>query len=284
MKQYNNVDLSNYSSMRLTSKGDTFYQPENFDELIELIKELRTNRQDFYIVAKGSNIIFAEHVVKPIISVMSLNSTLTCDNGVIECGCSVTTQKLIRFAQEHELGGIEYLFSLPASMGGCIYMNAGRGKKQNQSIVDYLQEVTYLNLETLTIQTDVVDKSKYSYRTSPYQSKKCIILSAKLALKHQTKEETEQQIKNRIALCNKIQDASKPSCGSVFREGNRFIFHLFKLLGLHSGDACFSKKTPNWISNVGQATATDVRNLIKKMIFVHKLFGVRYKVEIKYFD
>lgn len=62
---------------------------------------------------------------------------------LVKVGCSVRIQTLIRDLQKHSLGGIEYLFSVPTSVGGAVYMNAGRGKSEGLTISDYLVEVEY---------------------------------------------------------------------------------------------------------------------------------------------
>lgn len=270
--------------MKLQSIGEVLYEPESYDELVSLVTNCKKQDLEFYIVAKGSNVVFGEHVRNPIVSLLSLNNNIALENGCINCGCSVKIQKLIRFAQENDMGGIEYLYSLPASVGGCIYMNAGRGKTEDQCISNYLEEVVYLDLEDMVIKTERVDKQLFSYRHSPYQDKSCIILSGRFRFIHQSKDETESLIKKRLERVSQLQDASIPSCGSVFCVGNRMIYHLFKWLGINSGDACFSKKSPNWISNRGKATLSDVKYLIHKMESVHQIFGCKSKVEIKIFE
>ena len=74
--------------------------------------------------------------------------------------------------------------------------------------------------------------------------------------------------------------ADKPSCGSVFCEGNRIVYRL--LMGKRVGGAMYSKKTPDWISNMGNATASDVMALIEKGKKMHKFFLSRCKAEIRY--
>ncbi len=281
MRIEQNIDLRKYSTMHLQSEGNIMYSPESVDELVNLINELNG---DYHLLSAGSNSIFAEHVVKPIINLMNVDESMSFDGEVFTCGCSVRIQKFIQFAKEKGYGGIEFLYSLPASIGGIVYMNAGRGGDQRQSISDYLTEITYLNCDTNEVQTEGVDKSKFGHHISPYQNMNCVILSCKLILKKQSLEETNSLIKKRLDLCKKIQDTSKPNCGSVFSKGNKYIFKLFQLLGTKSGGAKFSKKTSDWIINTGGATATDVKRLVAKMIRAHKFIGADYKVEYKFFD
>ena len=53
------------------------------------------------------------------------------------------------------------------------------------------------------------------------------------------------------------------------------------LRGMRAGGAMFSKKTPNWISNVDNATYEDICKLIKRAKFIHKLFLSRCETEVR---
>lgn len=281
MKIERDLDLRKYSTMHLQSVGDVMFFPESEDELITLINDLNGNYQ---LLSGGSNTIFAEHVYKPIINLMNVNSSMSLSEGVFSCGCSVRIQSFIRYAMDKGYGGIEFLYSLPASMGGIVYMNAGRGGGDRQSISDYLLEVTIYDCDRKEVRTVDVDKSLFAHHVSPFQTMNCIILSCKLKLEQQTQDVTESLIKARLEHCKIIQDSSFPNCGSAFSKGNRVIFKLFQLLGVRSGDAMFSRKTSDWISNTGNATATDVKKLLNRMKRAHKLVGAKCVVEYKFFD
>lgn len=199
---------------------------------------------------------------------------------LVKVGCSVRIQTLIRDLQKHSLGGIEYLFSVPTSVGGAVYMNAGRGKSEGLTISDYLVEVEYYSPTEEKFLTYKKKPDDFSHRHSPFQDLDAIIVSATFKFKEQDKVATEALIKERMEHSKKYLSADKPSCGSVFCEGNRIVYRL--LMGKRVGGAMYSKKTPDWISNMGNATASDVMALIEKGKRLHKLFFSHCKVEIRY--
>lgn len=281
MKIIENCDLHPYNTMRLHSVVDEVYFPESREELTELIKGFRQKGQKYAVFSGGSNIIFAEQVKTPLVCLMSLDKGIDyLEYGRVKVGCSVRIQTLIRDLQKHGMGGIEYLFSVPTSVGGAVYMNAGRGKSIGVTISDYLEEVEYyspLDDEFRTYQKNTVE---FSHRHSPFQETEAVIVSATFRFPMQDREETERKIQERMDHSKKHLSADKPSCGSVFCEGNRFVYRL--LMGKRVGGAMYSKKTPDWISNTGDATASDVMALIEKGKRLHKLFFSHCKVEIRY--
>ena len=283
MKIIENCDLYQYNTMRLHSVADVVYFPESREELVHIIRELKQKGQKYCVFSGGSNIIFAEHVNTPLICLMSLDNDISFfADGRVKVGCSVRVQTLIRDLQKHGMGGIEYLFSVPSSVGGAVYMNAGRGKDIGLAISDYLEEVDYYSPKENEFYKYTKKEGDFTYRHSPFQDMDAIIVSALFRFKEQDAEATEARIKERMAHSKKHLSADKPSCGTVFCEGNRVLYRL--LMGKRVGGAMYSKKTPDWISNMGNATASDVMSLIEKGVKWHHWIGSKFRVEIKYVD
>ena len=120
-------------------------------------------------------------------------------------------------------GGIEYLFSVPSSVGGAVYMNAGRGKSEKKTISDYLVSVEYFSPINSEFRTYDMNVEEFSHRHSPFQETEDVIVSATFKFKEQDAETTETLIKERMEHSKRYLSAEKPSCGSVFCEGNRLM-------------------------------------------------------------
>lgn len=283
MKTKKSFDLFQYNTMRLHSVADSVFFPESREELINLIRDFKKIGRPYYIFSGGSNVIFAEKVITPLINLMEVDKGIDYLEGdLIKVGCSVRIQTLIRDLQKHGIGGIEYLFSVPTSVGGAIYMNAGRGKDIGLAISDYLEEVEYYSPKENKLLKYIKRNGDFTYRHSPFQEMDAIIVSATFRFKKQDAEVTETRIKERMEHSKKHLSADKPSCGTVFCEGNPVVYRL--LMGKRIGGAMYSKKTPDWISNMGNATASDVMALIEKGEKLHRLFLSKFRVEIKYID
>lgn len=276
MRVEQHFDLYSHNTMKLHSIAERVYFPESCSELRYIIDKY----PDAILLAAGSNVILPAQLQRTVVSLMSLDNSLeVTEDGCVNVGCSVRIQKLIRFLQEHNMGGIEYLYSIPASVGGLVYMNGGRGKSMNMAISDFLESVEYLDLNDMEIKTYTAERSDFSYRHSPFQDMNVIILSATFKFKGQEPEVTEQLIKERLDYSKKYLSADKPSCGTAFCKGNKYIFRLMR--GMRVGGAMFSKKTSNWISNVDNATYEDVCKLIKRAQKIHKLFFGSCEPEIR---
>lgn len=276
MRVFTGIDLYKNNTMRLHCVADVVYCPENREELRSCIMKT----PEAVLLAAGSNLLLPANLRTPVISLLSIDNTLNVlDDGRVVVGCSVRIQELIRYLQKHNLGGIEYLYSVPASVGGLVYMNGGRGREWNMSISDYLNTVDYLDLDDMKIHTYEARKSDFTYRHSPFQEKKTVILSSTFSFRKQNADVTESLIRERLEYSKKYLSADKPSCGTVFCNGNRYIFRLLR--GMRIGGAMFSRKTSNWISNVDNATYEDICKLIKRTQTIHRLCCSSCQPEIK---
>ena len=271
MRIDHSIDLHLHNTMRLHSIADVVYYPETYEDLLELVKRVTPG---CLFIAAGSNLLLPPQLHRPVVSLMNLNEKMVLLNDG-----RVYVQKLVRFLQKNSLGGIEYLYSVPASIGGLVFMNGGRGKSMNMAISDYLESVEYLDLSDMGIKTYKADRSDFTYRHSPFQDMNVIILSATFRFKNQEAEVTENLIKARLDYSKRYLSADKPSCGSVFKRGNRLVYRLLR--GMRCGGTMFSKKTSNWISNVDNASYDDICKLIKRAQFIHKLFLSHCELEVK---
>lgn len=277
MIKYIDYDLYKFNTMRLHCIAKEYYEPESIDELLALTKELNSKHIHYYILGGGSNILMPESV-ECVISIHSFDKSIKIESGIVRSGTSVRIQTLIRKLQQNELGGIEYLYSLPCLIGGAVYMNAGRGGLHGDSIGNYVQSVMYLDTETSEIYTIPAEECCFAHRSSVFQHRKWIILSVEFKFEYKAPEDVEKAVKDRLDHCKKVQDANKPNCGSVFSQYNFRIMSLLK--GLRHGGAAYSSKTTNWITNVNNATYKDILCLIRFGQFIHKILFQAIKTEI----
>ena len=156
-------------------------------------------------------------------------------------------------------------------------MNAGAyGKEMKDIVID----AKILNEEG-KIETLKNEELKFEYRNSIISQKNIIVLETRLKLKkgesQEIKSKMDEYAKSRIEY---------PSAGSTFKRGKDFITAKLideaGLKGYQIGGAQVSEKHAGFIINKGDATATDILNLIeyvKKEI--HKKFDKNIELEVQ---
>lgn len=230
MKQYSDYDLYRFNTMHLHCIAKLVFSPETEEELSELLLSFKKKNRSFHIISACSNIVLPPKISIPVIVLTTFNKVFNIENRVIEVGASVRIQHLIRQAQKYNLGGIEYLFSVPCTVGGATVMNAGRGSG-NRSIGNYIERVRCLNLISGDIEILNHDECKFEYRNSIFLHGDRIVLSTFLKLEENYTIENDINERKEFAL--KYLDDRRPSCGSIFKIYNDRIMR--KLMGLRVG-------------------------------------------------
>ena len=164
------------------------------------------------------------------------------------------------------LSGLEFATGIPGTVGGAVFMNAGAYKTDMGYIVSSIRVLTP-DLEVKELFNSDLD---FHYRTSFLQNNPdYICLDANLVLKRGDKKEIMDLIESRKQRRLLTQPLEFPSAGSVFRNPpDDFAGRLIEecnLKGYRIGGALVSPKHANFIVNVDNAKAQDIRDLIFKV-------------------
>jgi len=200
-------------------------------------------------------------------------------DGSFYCGASVRLQKLIQYTNEHGYGGIEYLMSVPGMVGGAVVMNAGRGRKHNQTISDYVVEVEIW--QDGEVRKLSKGECQFSHRNSIFKHQNMVILGVVFQFLPEQKEILEEKRKARIEYSKNLQDNSKYNFGSVFCNCNNVAMRMIKRFQLcKKGEIAFSKKTSNWLLNQGDGSFQDAIKVLNKAERLNRLFGTNAEKEV----
>lgn len=279
MKVEEHISLKAYTTIKIGGTAKRFYKVENLEDIKEVI---RTVGDNYLILANGSNLLINDkREFDNVIYMNSYKKVMEYEDDIIEVSSSVKVQELINYINKNGQGGIEYLYSVPATVGGAIFMNAGRGKAYNKAISDYIVNVKILDGDEVRVLNK--EECKFGYRKSIFQDKKYIILSAKFRFDKVSKEDSTDLKKERVEYSKKYLDSTNKSAGSVFKVNHPKIMNLLKKIGLGwKNGASYSKKTSNWINNNGNGTYTQVKTLVFTAKMLHKIF--MKEIELEYIE
>ncbi len=271
-----NVSLKNYNTYKVESKAKYLISVNNIDALINILRVLKEQNIEYFILGAGSNVILDDYFLGAIIKLDGLNYIEINDLEVL-VGAGTMMGTLTKKTVNNNLTGLEWAINIPGTVGGSINNNAGA---YNSEIFDNL-----ISLKVLTKNFEVKEVSKtdleISYRTSNIKELGFIVLEARFKLEKGNKAVSEKIIKDRCERRLKSQPLEFPSAGSVFR--NPINDHAGRLIeeaglkGIKIGGAEISEKHANFIVNTGNATSNDIKNLIE---LVHKEIKNKYGIDL----
>ena len=280
-----NVNLSNYSWFNLGGNAEYFYKAKDKNQLIEFLYEAKRKKLKTTILGAGSNILFRDKGVKGV--VIKLGNDFSYSNllekNIVVAGAATLDRKVANFAKENSLENLEFLSCIPGSIGGAVIMNSGCYEHDISKVLLSVQAVDKNNLSEIEIKKEDI---KFSYRGTNLPED-LIIISAKFQCSIGKKEEIEKKQSDFIKKKKLSQPSQIKTCGSTFKNVSKKIkaWMLIKQSGCENykeGDAIISEKHCNFFVNNGNAKASDIEKLIKKVKKkVHEKTGVNLELEIK---
>tara|TARA_B100000945_G_scaffold315352_1_gene314408 strand:+ start:304 stop:1167 length:864 start_codon:yes stop_codon:yes gene_type:complete len=280
---YENEKLSKYNWFNLGGSARIFFKPNSQINLKNFLENYVSEKKNIYILGAGSNTLFRDSGFDGVIIKLgkSFAYTKLLNGNKIEVGAATLDKTVSEFASENSISGLEFLSCIPGSIGGAIRMNSG--------CYGYDISKVFLSLKAMNLQGELKsfnkEEIKFIYRGTNL-AEDLIILSVVL----QGESGKKNNIKDKqISLINKKKE-SQPSkvktCGSTFKNPkNKKAWELIKLsncTNLVVGGASISPKHSNFFLNNGNATSSDIENLIekvKKQVFLKT--GTKLELEIK---
>ena len=280
-------DLLSYNTLRVSSVADDVYFPSTADEFILLL----ANLDNPLVIGKGSNILLSSFGIKrPVIITKHLNK-VDIEPPFFDVETGVPTAKISEMALELKLHGFEFLYALPASLGGAACMNAGAN---SQAISDYFISAKVYDSTEDTVKTFLKDNMHFSYRNSSLKNQdRYFLLSAKFELlKADDYDSIENLMKENVENRKAFQPSLKdPNIGCVFenpvKDGVSYsagqLLDQCNLKSCPIGGAMVYFKHANFIVNFNNATSTDYLNLMKEMQDrVFEKFQIKLRPEVVY--
>lgn len=273
-----NEMMKNHTTMKVGGKADLFLLPEDEHSLIYAVNLASKSKIPFYVVGGGSNLIFDDGGFRGIVvctKVLSGLDVSSSENEIfLKCGAGEKSSDMSEFCTKNLLGGFESFAGLPGSVGGAVFMNA---RCYGDEFSNHVKNVRYLDLEDLKVKNYDFGRNDWSYKKSPFQDGKKIILSVVLCgIKKLEKGSDEAKKSEETAQKNLENRRSKghfdfPSAGSVFKNNHGFgkpsgaIIDECGLKGLQIGGAQVAPWHGNFIINKRNATASDIKNLVQEI-------------------
>ncbi len=274
-----NEKISNYTTYRVGGKARAICYPKGEQELIELVKLLKERKIKYFTLGNGSNVLFSDDLYDGIIIKLDNFNKIIIDGNTITVGAGYPLVKLSNDAMRNSLIGLEFASGIPGTVGGAVFMNAGAYGEEMSKIVESVRVLT----SDLEIKEFTNKEMKFSYRTSVLQEHlDYICIGATLKLESGNSEEIEKIMCERREQRRATQPLNLPSAGSVFRnpEG-MFAGKMIDEMGLKGytiGRAMISDKHANFIVNMGNAKATDIKRIID---LVKQKALIKYNVKLR---
>ena len=254
--------MSRHTSWRVGGPAEMFFVPAGLDDLAFFLHELDPQTPVFWL-GVGSNLLVRDGGIPGVvIAAARILRKLEREGPYrVRAGSGLPCTQLARQCIRWGLGPSEFFAGIPGTVGGALTMNAGAHGGETWERVESVRTID----RSGEIHERAPGEYSVGYRSVTGPTNEWFIealfrfepgVSA-------NKAELEAMLERRKAT----QPLGQPSCGSVFRNppGDHAarLIEAAGLKGYAIGGAIVSRKHANFIINTGDATATDIEELIE---------------------
>ncbi len=279
-----NISLAPYTSARIGGPADVLITASSSDELAEIVSTLWEQGLSFFMLGGGSNVLVSDKGVRGV-TVLNRAKMIRFENGSqpkVWAEAGVIFSNLANRCASKGLSGLEWAATVPGTVGGAVYGNAGAFGGDVSGNLIWAEILTEAGRAQWP-----VEKMEYSYRTSVLKNSemKAVVLSAELSLKIATKEKVTVKIEQ-FSERRKSTQPPGASMGSMFKNPTGdYAGRLIEAAGLKGtriGNAEISSVHGNFFVNHGQTKASDIRALIElAQKAVADKFSVKLELEVE---
>jgi UDP-N-acetylmuramate dehydrogenase len=269
------VALAPLTTWKIGGPAELYAAPETVAGLREAIVWGQERGLPLWILGRGSNVLIDDNGLPGLTLCLRHlqlpEATVTYSKGeessFLTVPAGISLPRLAKLVAKAGYTGYEFYIGIPGTVGGAVVMNAGFGPGDERQTANRCIAVAVLDAqgrETWQEYTHFQPR----YRWTSLQEGNKVVTAARFALNTPApSERIRRETAEHLAMRKRMQPLTRPTAGSVFKgtaEGvpaGRLIDEC-GLKGLQVGGAMVSHKHANWIENLGDARAADVRELV----------------------
>jgi UDP-N-acetylmuramate dehydrogenase len=274
--------LSFHTSLRIGGPADIFIVPQDVEDIRLALGFADREQLPVEVIGGGNNLLVKDRGIRGV--VLRLEGCLgraEFHGEEAVAGAGVSLSALIREAAALNLGGLECLIGIPATIGGAVAMNAGT---PDGWIGDFISAVYFLHPDgTLGEFKPTAGAFAYRMFASPPGA---VLIGARLQLHRRPHLEIQKELKQRLKQKKAAQPLALASAGCVWKnpQGDTAgrLIEKVGLKGKRLNGAEISAKHANFIVNRGGAAAAHVLTLMeitRERVQTH--FGLTLEPEIR---
>ena len=236
-----------------------------------------------FILGGGTNVIARDEGYEGVIFSASRLKEIAVSGASVTAAAGVPVTSLALAAQKNSLAGAEFLYGIPGTVGGAVFMNAGAYGGETKDILFSVKAVSPEG----EIREFSAEECDLSYRHSAFSENRYFLLSAVFSLQPGEKGLIREKMDDLMRRRKEKQPLEYPSAGSTFKrcEG-RFTAQVIDQLGLKGlrvGGAMVSEKHAGFVINYDNAASADIFAVIdrvKKIVWEKEKLPIECEIRV----
>lgn len=263
-------------------QAEWLFEPKNVADLQCFLRELDATTP-VMALGLGSNLIVRDGGVAGVVVRLgkAFAKVEKLDELTLDCGAGASGILVSSTARDNGIAGLEFLRSIPGTVGGFVRMNGGAyGGEVKDILVDC--DIVTRNGELRTL---AVDDLQYRYRHSELPDG-AIVVAARFRGRPGEPDAIQAEMDRISASREASQPLRSKTGGSTFKNPEGLI--AWQLVdeagcrGLKIGGAQVSEKHTNFLINTGDASSADIEALgeeVRRRVFAKSGIDLHWEIQ-----
>ena len=255
--------MSRHTTLGVGGEAQYWIEPHTFEAMQAVVNFFKDRNLPVQIVGRGSNLVVRNGGIRGAVihPASGIFEKLELQGNHIVAGAGVKLKKLASFAASHGISGFEWMDGIPGCVGGSLRMNAGCMGGDMWSV---FRSATALTEDGELVEFEKDHMKGAQYRLIP-EFDTNMVMQATFAGTPANAQAIGAATDEFRARRSSSQP-KEPSAGCTFVNPDEIpagkLIEELGLKGYAIGGAKVSEKHANFIVNTGNASATDVTQLI----------------------
>jgi UDP-N-acetylmuramate dehydrogenase len=273
------VPLAPMTTLRVGGAADRLATPATIDDLVAALRLARDAGVPAGVLGKGSDIVVADSGIRGLV-IRNRADGIAIDGTRVRVDAGAAMAALVKRCTAAGMAGIEFGISIPGSVGGAVWANAGAHGGEMRDVVVGVDAWRPDGDERTTLTNEACE---FAYRDSRFKASGEIVLAADLRLRPGEPADIAARVAGHQAHRRATQPLADQNAGSVFRNppddhAGRLV-DAAGLKGYRMGSAEVSTLHANFIVVDRGGSAADVRAVGDH---VRAVVQERFDVELAY--
>lgn len=275
--------LAPLTTLRVGGPADRLLLARSRAEVLDGLRLARDAEVPCFMLGNGSDLVVSDQGIRGLV-LRNRARQVELEGVELAADSGAAMAMLVRRCAAEGLAGFEFGISIPGTLGGAVWANAGAHGGDMKGVV---VSVDAWDPATDGLATLSNADCGFDYRESRFKHSSEVILGARLELQRGDPQQIAARVEEHQAQRRATQPLADQNAGSVFRNppgdhAGRLIDRA-GLKGLRVGSAMVSTLHANFIITEGGARAADVRELGDQVrAIVAERFGVMLEYEIEF--
>ena len=256
--------MKEYTTFRAGGNAAFLATIDDEASLIKAVDILEEAHTDWFLLGNGSNILVSDAGYDGVMLKLGAGfEEIRTEKDKIIAGGAAMLSRAAGVAAAESLTGLEFASGIPGTVGGAVTMNAGAYGGEMKDVVKSAR-IYFPGKGVRTLDTEELH---FAYRHSVLKEERGVLISVVLCLQFGIKKDIIDKVAELARQRREKQPLEYHSAGSTFKrpEGlyaGKLIMEA-GLAGYACGDACVSEKHCGFVINKGNASASDVYEVIR---------------------